>query len=343
MPVSRGTLLTNPHRTLLIGDSLTVGRGAGSGPLGLTGARAYSPANILSRLTPGVSAESVVGLGGRSPATDLPSYDLRVGVGEWSRLDTMTAIGGDTFYADDLNAGVLRFEFGSVDNIILGLPNRLDGNYGTVRWRVDGGPWTEHVEDTATGFGRLDRVDVLSSGTLGSHIVEVESVEPVRNTFVQYCEAWSSADSQVMIPWGSRGLTSADLLASSRPWTYSGALGEVPFDSVILGIGMNDVSTGVLPVVFETNVRSYVASIRVANPSAQVTLVVPLERQGGLGFLPQSLQNLSVELGCSLIDLRNAEGLSNYAESVLSGGMSDTVHPSREGYLRAWEYAHSVL
>lgn len=326
-------------RILLIGDSTTYGKGASSADSsGVTGAHINSPCRQLAdhMVNLGVVAESrsVVGMGNNSESESTELYfnatpDVSVTLNGWYQLP-FDSIGGN-LYESDSTGRVLTFEFDGVNRGAIGLPIRA---YGEIRYRIDGGVWI-----TVSGTGDIDlmRID-LDFGLVGYHTVEFEYVSgaPV---FVSYCEAWNTASQLVIVPWGARGYTSTQLNDSERAWSYKSALSLVPFDAVLINIGINDVSSGATSEVnYVANVTAYINAVKAANPDAKIFINIPNDISVGLSYLPTAIADLAASESVTLLDARDAVEMSDYATANASGHMFDTLHPSETGYSNIYEY-----
>lgn len=337
-PIPLGT------RILLLVDSTTYGRGASDGSAGVTGAHVNSPCRQLaSKLSAaGVSADShsVVGMGSNAFADSTELYfsetpDVAVTLNSWDKLD-FDSIGGDIFRSDTVGSSLV-FSFDNVDKAALGFPVRV---YGICQYRVDGGAWTTFSQhrDDHSGVDDLARVEI-DFGVIGSHTVEVQYVSGAA-IYVVYCEAWDSSSQVVVVPWGARGYDSNQLNDTARPWSYKSALSYVPFDAVVINVGINDVrsgGSGTAEATYEANVTAYINAIKAANPSAHIFIEIPNDISTGLSYLPSSITDLAASEGVTLLDARSAVEMADYATADASGHMYDTLHPSQSGYSNIWD------
>lgn len=333
-------------RILLGGDSTTYGKGAN--PLGIgfvEGAHVDSPARQLARkltaLGSPADSHSVVGLGNNASASSTELYfnrtpDVAVTLNGWDELSFLS-IGGDIY--ENSGAGILTYSFDNIDTVAIGLPIRT---YGIIQYRIDGGDWIQ-VDENGGGADDLLRIE-LDLGVKGAHTVEFERV--TSTVYVVYCEAWDSASQYVVVPWGARGYTSSDLNDDARPWSYKAALSYVPFDAVVLNIGINDIRSGganTPQATYEQNVTDYVNAIYAANPDADVFLQIPNDISTGLTYLPTSITALATTLNCTLLDTRNAVNMSTYAIADAAGNMVDTLHPSDTGYSSEYDLFTPII
>ncbi len=333
-------------RLLLIGDSTTYGKGANpSGAGAVEGAHVNSPARLLADAlsSNGVTADSksVVGLGNNSDANATELYfnatpDVNLTLNGWGVLK-YNSIGGDIFVSAT-PANILRFEFDNVNRIAFGLPM---AGYGTIEYRVDGGSWIAIPEVSAPDA--LSRVQI-DFETVGLHNVEFRATA-VTNIYVVYCESWNTSDEVVIVPWGARGYTTSNLNTSTRPWSYKSALEYVPFDAVLINIGINDVKIGAATTetTYTTNVTAYIDAVLAVNPDADIFLQIPNDINGGLDFAPSVLTTLAGTYGATLLDSRLAPDMDTYANAVAAGKMVDDFHPSDTGYAAIWNYFEPTI
>jgi lysophospholipase L1-like esterase len=332
-------------RILLVGDSTTYGRGANpAGVAGVVGAHINSPCRQLARklTASGVTANSnsVVGLGSNSNADSTELYfnatpDVAVTLNGWAQLD-FDSIGGNLY--NNAGAGILTFSFDNVDKGAIGLPVR---SYGIIEYRIDGGAWTQVNQ---TGADDLLRIEV-GFGSVGAHTVELQ-----RNSggfvYVSYVEAWDSSAQVVVVPWGARGYTSGQLNDSARPWSYKSALSHVPFDAVILNVGINDVrsgGSGINQATYEANVTAYVNAIKTANPAAVIFIQIPNDISTGLSYLPAAITGLASALDLMLLDSRLAVNMATFTEADAAGNMYDLLHPTDTGYSSEYDYFTPII
>ncbi len=332
-------------RVLLIGDSTIYGRGANpAGSFGVTGAFDMgAPGRRLAETmrANGLEARcrSVVGMGSNNTAEATEQYfegapDVGVALNGWGKF-TYKAIGGDIFQTAT-SPGSLTFTFGGVDTVALGFPINA---YGTLRYRVDGGPWVDLNEN---GAGVIDLLRVeIDLGTVGAHTVEVERT--ASTVYVQYCEAWAKSDNVVIVPWGARGYTSSDLVLTTRPWSYLSALAKVPFDVACVNIGINDVNTGMAQATYEANLGAYLDAVLEQVPAPRVFAIIPNDIAAGLAYLPTSIVAVAGARGITVLDTREASGMSDYAAASAAGLMFDTLHPNNLGYAAQWDHFEPAI
>jgi hypothetical protein len=332
-------------RVLLIGDSTIYGRGANpEGSFGVTGAfEMGAPARRLAETmrAHGLQARcrSVVGMGSNNTAEATEQYfqgapDVGVTLNGWGKF-TYKAIGGDIFQTATESGG-LTFAFDGVDTVALGFPVNA---YGTLRYRVDGGPWTD-LDENGGGVIDLLRVEI-DLGVVGAHTVEVERT--ASTVYVQYCEAWAKTDNVVIVPWGARGYVSADLVLTTRPWSYRSALAEVPFDIACVNIGINDVNTGVAQSTYEANLATFFDAVLEQVPAGRMFAIIPNDIEAGLGYLPGSITAAAGARGITVLDTREAPGMSDYTAASAAGLMFDTLHPNNLGYATQWDHFEPAI
>jgi len=337
--------ITKGTRILLIGDSTTYGRGASDAhSAGVVDAQIDSPCRQLSRklTASGVSANSnsVVGLGNNTNASTVEAYfgatpDISVTLNGWSQLG-FDSIGGDLYLSSF--SDILNFSFDNVNKGAIGLPIRT---YGIIQYRVNGGSWTQVNE---SGTDDLLRIDI-DFGSVGAHTVELQRVSG-GTIYASYVEAWDDSATVIVVPWGARGYTSGQLADTARPWSYQSALSHVPFDAVVLNIGINDVrpgGSGINQATYEANVTTYVNAIKAANANAVIFIQIPNDISTGLSYLPVAITSLADTLGLILLDTRLAVNMSTYAIADAAGNMFDLLHPTDTGYSSQYDYFTPII
>lgn len=301
-------------------------------------------ADLLRAQSIEARCRSVVGLGANGSVGSTPLYfdgtpDVQVTLNSWSML-VFLAIGGNLYSkASGTTGEALTFAFDGVDTAAIGFPMN---NYGVLRYRTDGGAWTTLDENTG-GVQDLLRVEI-ALGSVGAHTVEIERVSGT--VYVSYCESWASTDNVVVVPWGARAYTSANLNDTTRPWSYKSALAEVPFDIGVLNVGINDVNTGVAQATYETNLGAYLDAM-IAQVGVDDTFVcIPNDISGGLSYLPTSIATVAAAKSLpsgNVIDLRTGANMSTYATANGAGLMYDTLHPNNLGYANMYAVVEPIL
>ncbi len=344
IPDGGGTVVLPQKRLLLIGDSTAYGRGASDAhSAGIVNAHAGSPAMVLAAAfdTAGIPADahSVVGMGNNSGEDTTTEYfdatpDIDIVLNGWDNLP-YDSIGGD-LYRNSTSNEALTFTFDNVDSAAIGLPIR---SYGDIRYRIDGGSWTTISEDATDDLMRIE----INFGSLGTHTIEFERL--TATVYVSYVEAWNSNDTLIIVPWGARGYDANDLNKTTRPWSYKSALGLVPFDAVIINIGINDVkaSASTTETSYTDDVEAYIQAVQAANADADCFLQIPNDINGGLDYVPAVLTTLAGTYGCTILDSRLAPEMSDYATADAAGKMFDDLHPSDTGYAAEWGYFQPII
>ena len=347
--IVQGNVTYNPvvlpqKRLLIIGDSTTYGRGASTAhSAGVVNAHAGSPARILASALSanGIKADShsVVGMGNNSGEATTAEYfdataDIDITLNGWDNLE-YDSIGGDLFRNGTSNE-TLIFTFDNVDRAAIGLPIRT---YGDIRYRIDSGSW---ITVSETGTDDLLRIEI-DFGSLGSHTIEFERL--TSTVYVSYVEAWDSSSDVVIIPWGARGYNAAQLNDTTRPWSYKSALSYVPFDAVIINIGINDVksSASTTETSYTNDLEAYIQAVQAENSEADIFLQIPNDIDGGLDYVPSVLATLSGTYGCTILDSRLAPDMSDFATADAAGKMFDDLHPSATGYAAEWNYFQPII
>lgn len=147
------------------------------------------------------------------------------------------------------------------------------------------------------------------------------------------------------MPWGARGYDAAQLNDTTRPWSYKSALEKVPFDAVIINIGINDVksSASTTETSYTNDVEDYIQAVQAANAEAVIFLQIPNDIDGGLDYVPSVLTTLAGTYGCTILDSRLAPDMATYATADAAGKMFDTLHPSNTGYAAIWNYFQPII
>jgi hypothetical protein len=333
------------YRVLIVGDSTTYGRGANpAGTAGVTGAHIDSPCRQLSRelskIGVSASSNSIVGMGNNAQPESTELYynatpDVSVTLNGWDSLE-FDSIGGDIFRSTDTT--ILTFSFDNVDKGAIGIPIRA---YGIIQYRVDGGSW---IQESQTGTDTMKRIEI-DFISKGAHTVEFQYVSGA-SVYVNYVEAWDSSVNVSVIAWGARGYTSGQLNDTVRPWSYMSALSLVPFDILIINIGINDVrigGSGISQLTYESNVIAYINAAKLAQPDSVIYIQIPNDIDTGLSYLPVAISNIANSESIAILDSRLADGMANYSEADTGGLMYDSLHPNNIGYSSEWSYFSSIL
>lgn len=122
-------------------------------------------------------------------------------------------------------------------------------------------------------------------------------------------------------------------------------MSHVPFDAVVLNIGINDVKAGATTseVTYTADLIAYIDAVLEANADADIFLQIPNDIDGGLDYVPSVLATLAGTYGATLLDSRLAPDMTDYATSNAAGKMYDTLHPSDTGYAAIWNYFEPTI
>lgn len=226
-------------RLLVIGDSQSAGRGAGTGSVAMDGARALSwPTKLAEALVSGGRLASMSSFMGDANNTggSLTLYDPRIALANWSVAASGTCIGGKLVTKQAATTAPGAFSFTpteAVDTFEVWTPRE---SYGSLSANVDGGTGT-----TIAGTGSSAFIKTVISTTLGVHTLNIDKVVGATIGFIVGVVAYNSAARDVrIINAGSRSYTTTDWLVQDKAWRHFPGIAALEPDIALIMLGVND-------------------------------------------------------------------------------------------------------
>ncbi len=331
-------------RIAFVGDSKTMGAGAGTGAKATDGAFARSRPARLAALLVADSLPTRLGFAGfngtLSPA-DRAAYDPRLTFGAgWS--GSTNSLGGGMF-AGGAGSGELRFQPTSpADRFSLLYRGGADRPTFSIAKGaetinvVPSGATMSYVRHEAV-FAAKDAQPIIITRTGGSNALTI--VGGV---------AWDSSTPAVeVMNFGVYGVVSAFWTDASTALTPLSALGAYAPHLTVVNLGTNDLAQNVPMATWLANLR---AIIGVAKSSGSVVLTWPAIAGVGVGYGSDpvrapwmaALRSLAAEMGCLFV---NEEALlGGRAAAQAAGALPDGVHEAGWAYdVQASAIARAII
>lgn len=321
----------NRFKIACIGDSQTVGAGAGTGSAGLTGAKAKAYPAILAKLFRNagfiVSEDSVMGdnriFDAGTAAVTL--YDPKVTFQNsgWSRTTTM-ALGGYGFSNNS-----------TTDNLIF-TPS-VAGQNIDVYYTAFGGAGTFTISDAVTPLGAAVNSSVATNFLKASRTrsLSANAINVARTTGggvgIYTIDQWAD-DTQISIyNCGSYGSTTTNWSYGVNPFDALRAHSVLAADLIILQLSANDLGQSAPVATMKDNLQTCITAWK-ANGS-DIILVIPFPHGNeGLAVAEQQYIQAFHELA-----MANSLPLVNLFDRFVDADISaaeykDDVHLLAEGY-----------
>lgn len=324
-------------RLMLLGDSTTVGAGAGtSGQTNLVGARPNNYpsalANALSRL--GIPANNGHVFGGQNViATTVAyeQYDPRVSfpVAGWAEQPSANyLIPGGHFFRSSTSGAVYRFTPTQVVDTIV--PYYItNSGLGSMTVDVDGGA----ALSTINQAGALAVTSSTISCAKGSHAINLTATS-ASQVYLAGILAYDSAQGGIdILQCGSWGDIIANFNMTTNVWSPYNFYASLAPDLTIVQLTINDINQATTLAAYDASLRTLVAKLKAIG--SDVVLMTGLNSDpspypnmgnGKSESFYAAVRQVAIDLGCPF--LHQAERLGNYAAANAALGMSDTSHGS---------------
>lgn len=344
---ARGRLrsgMADVARIAFVGDSKTMGAGAGTGSNATTGAFARSrPARVAALLAAGglpVRADAFFGCAGLGTIADVLAYDpRRSGFSGWG--GGSPSLGGAMMVSGNANPGQFQPN-GPVDRCSVFLRGGSDRPAFTVS------KGSETVTLTPTGAsGTFARMEATFATRDASPII-VTRAGTGNNLLLAGLIAWDSTRPGVEIAnFGVYGVTAAYQADSSSPIAPAAALAIYAPHLTVVNLGTNDSAQGVAMVTWLAGVR---AIVQQARASGSVILAWPAvggsSPTGGSDAARASwrsaLRALAFENDCLFVDEEAL--LGGRAVAQASSAFTDPLHEAPWAYdVQAAAIARAIL
>lgn len=313
----------------LVGDSTTMGTGAGTGTNGWTGGRIANLPYRLSQLlsTAAIPCDST-GVPGSNNVTlaEMSNYDPRLTLGAgWSVVSA--AIGG-AYFDNSTTTNAFAFAPGVTFDTIDYWYLQVSG-YGTFTIDIDGGAAIETVN--ASGSTLLAKHTLTVAR--GTHTINWKRVSG-GNVRIVMCQVRDGTTKRLSV-WnlGVSGATSLTAIASANVWNVLPAVIQTAPDAVLLTLGINDWNSGVPVADFTTNMQTFITSVLptsdiiLGNPCPQAVANTSQVIQQQFYDAIVGLANLN---DLPMIDYRSA--LETYEIAQPLGEYYNPTHPNNLGY-----------
>lgn len=314
-------------RVLFIGDSTTVGAGAGTagaGTTALTGARAKNYPTQLAALlrASGINATNDHFWGSQGVTDDgvtYPGYDARMG-----------ALNAQSNWVTNMLGGkMLLLTPGSPNGALAFTPvNPCDGatifyarvaGGGTATVNVDGGATLATIN--ASGASAVLTQNVTF--TRGTHTLNIAHNGTGTNFYIVGVLFTDSTQGAIdFVQAGYFGATTNLFAAASQPWDPVNVAGTLAPDHTFYELGINDAIAGLPIATFEANIRTM--ADRLISVGSGITFVVNV---------PFTTASASVRSNAAAIRAKVMELAAYYGAAVLDTPGYWGAHPSDPGSL----------
>lgn len=330
-------------KLLFLGDSTTMGAGAGTG--GTAQLNAAFPrslparvASILSDTFVDASFESIWGSQAANTYVTYSTYDTRTTFGSGWAMS-----GGGT-----LGANFIRYTNGSTSTFAFVPPGSFDtitiyyyrsSGQGSFTVDVDGGASLGTVNTAGTtGF-----VSTSFTVAAGTHTINLNAQNNGSLFIAGIIPSLSTAPAIDVVSGAWYGAVAGTFNGSGSfgPLTALRALAP---DCTVINLTINDSNAGTALDTYQTNMESIISA---AQESGDVVLMVgpPSDSasalNGTLGEYVQIIYALAAQYGCAVVDLQRRWG--SYAEIQATFPYSDTLHPGNLAYADAGQAVASAL
>lgn len=336
--------MSDAARIAFVGDSKTVGAGAGTGSTFTVGAFARSrPARVAALLAAGglnTRTDAFFGCAGFGSIADILAYDpRRSGFAGWG--GGSNSLGGAMMSAGNSNPGQFQ-PGGPVDRCSVFVRNGSDRPAFTLTKGSESVTLTP--SGASGGFARLE----ATFGARDAAPIAIARAGTAGNLQLAGMIAWDSTRPGVEIAnFGVYGVVSGFQADMTNAFSPANALAAYAPHLTIVNLGTNDSAQGLAMTTWLTNIRTIVQQAR---PSGSVILTWPAV--GGVGTAGGSdanraqwrsaLRALAFDNECLFIDEESM--LGGRATAQASGAFSDSLHEAPWAYdVQAAALARTIL
>lgn len=327
---------TRNAKILCIGDSITVGYGAGGFVHAGAEPLAY-PAQLAGLLAAyNGSRQSAFGDHAGTSSASLVGFDSRLSIGAgWEPYSLTPSIGASMLRNITNTTDAVNFTPSiPVDTFEIYTAGGSDGDGTSIAF--DGGA------PVTTAFGVVSGAytkTTVSAGSLGSHTVNLKRVVAGGGgAFVDGIVAYNSAVKEVSVYNGGwSGSASVHWNDATAPYRPLSALATIAPDLTIICLGRNDCLADIPPAVFAANMQAIITAAKAVGDVLLVTpppcdpITLPAASLADQEAIVDAIRALGATNGCNVVDV--SARWQSYAVSQPLGRYSDTVHPSAVGYL----------
>lgn len=264
-------------RILCVGDSTTVGAGAGTGTSGCVGARPKSyPSQLaaaLSALGTPAQARSLIGAQGVASQVPYVQYDARASLGTGWGTSGIATLGGNGFlFTSGGGVGTLTLtETCSKFTVFYA----SGFSVGTATVSVDGGASLGTI--SAAGGYQLNS-QTFDCGGLGTHALQINANNN-GNFLICGIVAWDdTAIGADILQAGQFGATTAPFIvadAGSAPWAALAMHAAYAADLTVIELGVNDARTSLAVATYQANLGTIIAAAKAAGSDVLVLDILP--------------------------------------------------------------------
>ena len=316
---------------LVMGDSTTMGDGAGTGTNGFVGARNRSLAQCLAREVGGVryptSSDSFMGNQLLTGVT-MAQYDPRLNLGAWAPDNTLIkTLGGYIFKAASSGATLAFTPVGIFDSFDLYTVGYNGGGQVTVN--VDGGSTLATWTDSASGVFKT-----TVSCARGTHTINIVTT----NATAVYVHGVICHDSQRpainVLQCGQSGDNLGQFVNNVGVYNVYGMLTAIAPDIITLNFNINDMRVPTAEATYRANYQKLIDACKVLGDvvltfshyvdTAQASQATQEAYKG-------YVQSLAASNGLIFVDRSVTTG-ATYAIANAAGYMYDALHPNALGY-----------
>lgn len=323
---------------LVVGDSTSMGYGAGSGGTADTNARIASvPAQIAAGLAARGIPTSIDSWTGTANEFGNTLYDPRVTFGAgWASL-AGNYLGSPIAHSAGATTQHTFAPANAFDKIeVYYIDNKGSGAFDTS---IDAGA---SLGSTTIGTGTAIIRKAVFTVPLGTHTVKI-TPSAGSDIWLYGIKCYNSAVPAIDILIGAfGGATSGNWSDASLPYTSINAIKFFAPDLTIVNLGINDENTSVPAATFQANIQPIYDAGKV---SGDVFLSMHTPTNGaGAGLQPSyeaAYNTLASSNNAPLIDL--FQRYLSYAAVNGRGWMFDTLHPNATPYAQIGDYEAQIL
>lgn len=316
-------------RLLIMGDSTSVGAGAGTSTANLTGARAKNyPTRLAAALTAaGIPTYNEAVFGDQKTLTATvayPSYDPRVTLAGGFAATSFSALGGNPWLAAATGAKwslTPGMTFDTVD--VFTISNT--GN-GSLTVDVDGGATLTTINTNAA----LAVQKTTVSCTRGTHTLNLTTTSTASTYVLAVIPYDSTVGGLDIIQAGWYGGVMSDYAGAGSVWSPSNAtlLAAVAPDLAIVQLTVNDSTNGTTPASFAASLATVESALTTAGAETLLMSGIPSNNanatNGQLAAIVAAVSARAASQSRVYADLGSRCG--TFAAMNAAGWMADTLH-----------------
>lgn len=342
--IAKSKMVASGYRPqmLCIGDSKTMGAGAGTTDTGTGGTTFTAGAAVKSKtkfladrlnaIGIPVSRQTTVGHQGLTNVAQLKAYDTRItGLTNWTFDSGNPTVGGFPLINVSPNTDAYSFSpEGTVDRVDVWYYRGTSAGTFTIS---DGASVVSTV-DSSGGLALIKATATLTRGS-GKTININRTTANANQIFIASVRAYDSQTPAIdLVNAGWSGSTTANWIVTGAPWSPLTAIGTYAPDLTTIALGANDIRTGVSVTTYTNNLRT------IANRgllSGSVLLIFPAMGQQGATWGDAATQAAYEAAAYALADeldlpLLNENAIfGGYTLGNTQGKFADLIHENAIG------------